>query len=100
MSPLTQRFSRLLFLAMALAPVLALAQNGTARNNKKAAANAGTAATTTTNTTSTTTTNLAKAPAAKNMKELAKTPQGQARAKKFSKNFGGADGTANKDIKY
>jgi hypothetical protein len=88
----------LLILAIALAPALALAQNGgTARNNKKSNA---TTTTTTTTTPTTTTPTSPKAPIAKNMKDFAKTPQGQARVKKFSKNFGDATGTASKDIKY
>ena len=82
-----------LILAITLAPALALAQNGgTAKNNKKQ----GNTSTTTT----TPATTLDKAPIAKNIKDFAKTPQGQARAKKFNKNFGGADGSANKDVKY
>jgi hypothetical protein len=95
----------LLILAIALSPALALAQNGTARNNKKPAAST-TATTTTTPTTTTPTTNtkavttLDKAPTARNMKDFAKTPQGLARAKKFSKNFGDAGGVAKKDVKY
>src|SRR5579863_5363442 len=85
--------------ALALAPVLALAQNGTtARNNKKAAAT--TTANTTTPPVNPPATTLDKVPIAKNIKDFAKTPQGQARVKKFSKNFGDATGTASKDIKY
>jgi hypothetical protein len=98
----TTRFLRLLALTFALAPVLALAQNGTAKNNKKPAS-------TTSTTTppvnppankSTNNTNSVKTPIAKNMKDFVKTPQGQARNKKFSKNFGDATGVAKKDVKY
>jgi hypothetical protein len=84
---------------------VALAQNKTAKNNKKPPATTA-AATTATNPPATTSAagtkaNLADvAPIAKNMKDFAKTPQGQARKKKFDKNFGGADGTASKDVKY
>jgi hypothetical protein len=73
--------------SLLLLGILALAMSAQAQKPKKTTATATATATTTT-------------PVAKNMKDYAKTPQGQARAKKYSKNFGDASGTATKDIKY
>jgi hypothetical protein len=104
-SPLKAR--RALFLCLFLLPsILTSAQNR--RNGKKAAPDA-TAATTTTSPTQSTATSVpatssiassAVAPVAKNMKEFKSTPQGQARARKYNKNFGDAHGSAEKDVKY
>ena len=96
---------RRLFLLLLFSPVaMALAQNGTAKNTKKPTPPATTTttppATTTTPANTKSVTTPDKAPIAKNIKDFAKTPQGQARGKKFSKNFGDATGTASKDIKY
>ena len=90
-----------LILAIALTPVLALAQTGgTAKNNKKPAATT-TTTTPTTTTPTTTTPGTPKAPIAKNMRDFAKTPLGLKRAQKYGKTFAaGTNGTASKDIKY
>lgn len=90
--------------AIALTPALALAQTGTPRNNKKAAkdATADNNKTTPASTAAlaTNAANDAPPPTARNMRDYAKTSQGQARAKKFSKNFGNGSGVAEKDVKY
>ena len=75
--------------SLLLLGILALALSAQAQKTKKNAGPSAATAPVTDN-----------PPVAKTIKDYVKTPQGQARTKKFSKNFGDASGTATKDIKY